>query len=408
MSVLLPKIEQVRQNGQLGRVAPPEDGTSLLIATVTGGAGVKGVYLSRRQAEEDGIDSTFDINNNCLVYEHIKDFYASAPDGTELHVILLDEALTLTNIFTDTNAAYTLIRNYLREKEGKIKQIGVALNPATEPDAGTGANADLLTAIPLAEAFRLAETTAKRPVFVTLEARRFTGSYASATDLRALNASGVAVMAARDKNRWADLATAGITVASNAAQLGRALGKIASVPVQRSIARVEDGALIGINSAELSGGQNLDDLEEADLEALNKRAYLCYRKHQGKTGYFFIDNPTCALITDDYAYINLARVMDKVDRITDRVLLDELNDEVDVDASTGNISAIEIKALQTSIESALNTEMASNITLAECFIDHTQNVLSTDTIEVVTDITPRGIKRKLRSIKRFKNPVNQA
>jgi hypothetical protein len=295
----------------------------------------------------------------------------------------------------------------LASQEGKIKLLGVALNPATEAATGTGPDADLTAAIPLAQAFYDAEFAEYRPIQIILEGRQFSGTPAAADDLRANSANRVSVMVARNTTRWAALATAGITKAAKAAQLGRALGRVAGVPVQRNIGRVQDGALVGVPEAELSGGQDLGELISADIDALNDKGYLFYRKFQQKNGFFFADDPTCVALTDDYAFIARGRVMDKAARITYRVLLDELNDEIEVDPDTGQIAAIEVKALENSIDSALDAEMVALGNLSgidEIFIDPEQDVLATDKIEVLETLVPVGYKKNLSATIQYSNP----
>ena len=111
------------------------------------------------------------------------------------------------------------------------------------------------------------------------------------------------MIVARNPQSVDTLITAGIDNAIDMAAIGFMLGKIAKIPVQRSIARVKDGDL-GWVSASFSGGNLVSSYTDGELDAINDKGYIFACKIVGKNGFFFNDEPTCTAATDDYAFIS--------------------------------------------------------------------------------------------------------
>ncbi|WP_400192814.1 DUF2586 family protein [Hymenobacter sp. B81] len=405
-----PQVKISLGNGQLGRQAVALDGIALLVIGAPADyTATETLFYSRRDAEVAGLTEAADIENGALVWEHIKDFYAEAGEGAPLHVLLVDNATTLTNLFTEAHASFVALATKLQAEAGAIRLLGVALNPVAAEAAGaSGITADLLAAIPLAQALAAAEFTRYRPLDIVLEGRLFSGTAAAATDLRTLASNCVSVTIGRDALRSAALVTAGVAVASKYAAVGTMLGRLAAIPVQRSIGRVKDGPLAGWKQASLSGGQLVSTLAETALDALTDKGYIFPLMHAGKDGYFFNDDPTCAAATDDYAFVKDGRVIKKAARIARAVYLDELLDDVRVDASTGQLPAIEVARFQNVLENAIEGQMVvtGEAVAVSVFIDPTQNVTATDKIKAVVRITKMATGRTIEAQVEFFNPFN--
>lgn len=408
-----PNVTIIRGSGGLGTVAPPEDGTSLLVVSFDhsayglSGTSLKGVQLS--DFEGQGVTEALDLSNDELVWEHVKDFYAKAPAGTELHLLAIPADKTFANLFTPADAAYVLLSNYLLAQAGSIKLIGVALNPSYVEAAPTaGVSTDVQTAAPLAQTFINAQFALFRPISIILEGRSYTAANtAAAFDLRNLTAGGVSVTIARNKTRNAVLNTATHAMAGKYAALGETLGKVASIPVQRNIGRVKDGPL-GWTDAELSGGQAISALTEADQNVLNTKGYIFPVKHSGLNGFFLNDDHTCVAVTSDYAYISRNRTIDKAARIARRVYLNELLDEVAVDPDSGQLAPIVIKTYEQRMQAAIEDEMvaANEVVSVSVVVDPNQDVLATSKVAVLIQVVPFGTARQIEATVQFFNPAN--
>ncbi len=415
MAYTRPNVTILLGNGQLGRELESADGLALLVVGVPAGYGqapLEELVYSLRAAEVSGITAAADQAAAALVWEHISDFYAEAGEGAPLRVLLVPAATTMANLFTPGQAACTLLQNELKAQGGLVKLVGVALNPVAAEVAGpAGITADLATAIPLAGALAVAEFNAFRPVDIVLEGRLFSGTATAALDLRTLGAKNVAVTIGRDQLRSAALVTAGIAVASKYAQVGKLLGRLAAIPVQRSIGRVKDGKLVGIAQASLSGGTLVSALSDGpggDLSLLSGKGYIFPLIHPGKDGFFYNDDPTCTAATDDYAFIKDSRTINKAARTARATYLEELLDDVQVDVTTGYLPVIEVARFQNVLQNAIEREMqtAGNIVACSVYVNPAQNVTATSKIVALLKITKVATGAQIEATVEFNNPFS--
>ncbi|MDJ0363573.1 DUF2586 family protein [Hymenobacter sp. H14-R3] len=398
-------------NGQLGRQLDNADGLALLVVGAPlGYAMLEAQVYSLRGAEVAGATSAADVVQQSLVWEHIKDFYEEAGDGAPLRVLAVPATTTLTNLFTSGQSAYVALQNELKGQGGKVKLLGVVLNPAAAEVAGpAGITTDLATAIPLAQVFADAEFAAFRPVDMLLEGRLFSGTATAALDLRTLASKNVAVTIGRDQLRSAALVASGIAVAGKYAQVGKVLGRLAAIPVQRSIGRVKDGKLASITQASLSGGalvSSLSDGPGGDLSLLSGKGYIFPLIHPGKDGFFYNDDPTCAAATDDYAFVKDSRVINKAARIARAAYLEELLDDVQIDRTTGYLPVIEVARFQNVLKNAIEGQMQAqgNIVSCDVYVNPKQNVTATAKIVALLKIVKTATGAQIEATVEFYNP----
>ncbi len=403
-----PTASVILENGALGRVAPSTDGISAIIVSGIAVSGqfalgdVLGPFTSPQDAIDKGITALYDTTNTCLAYKHIADFYEDAGLGTELYVMVVAKTVTMTDL---ADKALLYAKKMLVAGAGKIKMLAISRVPdgAYVPTYSEGFEADLWTAVAKAKALIAEEFALFRPVSIVFEARDFQGSASASKDLRAvagLQANRVGIMMGADN-------TISTTVAHAAkyAAVGTALGKLAGIPVQRNMGRVKDGDL-GILSAGFSNGAAYSTLTETNLDSLHDHGYMFFLQHAGKAGFFFNDDPVAAPITDDYSSFSRGRTMDKAARITRAVYLEELNDDVELDAVTGKLAISTIKHYQGEVEKQINLQMTAKgeIVKATAFVDPDQNVLSTDKINTTLKILPKAISKEIVATLSFENP----
>ncbi len=72
---------------------------------------------------------------------------------------------------------------------------------------------------------------------------------------------------------------------------------MASLPVQRKISRVKNGAL-PISGAYFSNTNDTETHENA-WNSIHDKGYIFFRTFVGKSGYFFNDDPTATALTDE-------------------------------------------------------------------------------------------------------------
>lgn len=403
-------------NNQLGGIATIPDGTSLLIVSMpTALAGVVYAgrsYSSLTEFEAAGFSATFDDTNNILFWEHVKDFYTKASQGTILHVLPVLETATMAQILTVGNVNYNKINNYITSQQGAIKLVAIALNPTgAAATAFAGEAIDIAASIPLAQALAAVHLAENRNFAVVLEYRNFVATSGAASDLTAITqANRVCVMASRDQARVNAIVMA-VPLASKYAAVGFLAGYIASLPIQRSIGRIKNGD-IGWTNASFSDGRLIADtanpptanpLSKGELDTFHAKGYIFPYRYTGKAGFFFGIAMTCTDATDDFQRIENIRVIDKAAAITYSVLLEEVEDEEDVDLTTGRLPASFVRALENSIENAvtalMNTADNKAISGVNATINPLQDVRTSGElvcqIEVVSRLTKSRLKGKV-------------
>lgn len=181
--------------------------------------------------------------------------------------------------------------------------------------------------------------------------------------------------------------------------IGLLAGRIASIPVQRNIGRVKDGALsplvfyIGEKTASAY----------PDVEMLHDKGYISVRTFVGKAGFFFTDDSLATRVADDYRSLANRRVADKAYRIAYATLLEELLEEVPVNED-GSIQVAVAKDWQAKVEQAIAVEMTANGELSAdlgnpddrgvvCYINPAQDVLSTSRIVASLKVRPFAYAR---------------
>ena len=135
------------------------------------------------------------------------------------------------------------------------------------------------------------------------------------------------------------------------------------------------------------------------IASIFDKGYIVPRKHVGRSGYFYADDPMACDPTDDYAHIASRRVIDKAYRIAYDTMLEELLDEIDLNED-GTMQHAVVKSWQQTLENAINRKMTANGELSatngegcKCFIDEKQNVASTSKIVVTLKVRPHGYSR---------------
>lgn len=377
----LPKIQINYLNGQLGAVGDTEDG---LLAIVSGATVVadsfalETPYLISCFADIEALGIT--NTNNAALYKIVGDFYNEAPDGTKLVIYGVNPATTKEALCNKNTGK---IKDLLISQNGKIKGVFVCNNGGSATQTAALA-AEVYTAVPVAQALAEWSTdTLYAPIFVVFDAQGYDGTK-TLTDMTAGDTDRVAIM------------LGDTVVNSTTSAVGILAGRIASISVQRNIGRVKDGALYP--SAMYIGAKKIEEVNTVVLDAHDK-GYIITRKYVGRAGYFFTDDQMACDQTNDYAHIAYRRTIDKAYRIAYTTLLDYMLDELEVNTD-GTLQLAVIKSWEASVEGAINRQMTANGELSGgdeggcvCFIDPTQNVLSSSKVVITLKVRPYGYAR---------------
>lgn len=321
--------------------------------------------------------------------KHVTEFYNEAGTGALLYLLLVAETQTMVQTVDNTNANGA--KRLLDFAQGEIKVLGVVRNPIGEASVPSNFfRADVIAAVAGATAMVNAYRAIQEPIRILLGGRLDVTSNVP-QDLKALSNNAVGIICGDTNNT------------SNNAAVGLVLGRVAKVPVSTSIARVKDGPLVGINDAFIGSVRS---------EAFTQREVLIFRgaitltSYNQRTGYYLSDDPMCTLQTDDYTNLVSGRVVDKCQRISYQVYVDELHESVPIDTASGKISPEVIKALEGKIEYTVRTAMAGELSGFDALIDPNQNILATGKLDVQESVTPFGYMRKINILLGLNNPFN--
>ncbi len=392
----LPNVNIILGNGNIGSVSISDDGIAGMVltgATVDGkdklALGKAYVLGSFRDLEALGVTE----ENNPLAYKEVAAFYTEAGDGAELHIIIVSEATTLTQMCGTWQDSP--VNKLIRSAGGRIRLLGLNRNTPESyvPTLSNGLDEDVKTGIAAAQA--IAENFASQvwAFRAFLPAIGWNGTSEDLYKPREGSQNRVALVMGSD----------GIFGKSKlySAAIGQVLGRAAKISVHRSIARVRDGA-IAVKGYFMDG--KIPEEQSSLWNTLNDAGYIFYRTFVGKNGYYLNDDPMCAPTTDDYAYLNLGRVIDKAISIAYLTYIDDLMDNVEVD-DKGQISAAVCKSFEAAITRAVNTNMSDEISSFSAYVNPAQDILSTGSLSIQCKIVPQGILREINVNLSFNNPT---
>lgn len=390
----------------LGRPAPVEDSTSALImvagATMPqspSGVATSGVtpYLlySVEDAENLGIDAAYDTANAVLVYHHISEFFRMAP-GQPLYIYLLTVGGNSLTTICDTTVSYGL-RHLLGAVDGKIRQVGVVLNPPASysPDVSTtGIDPDVLTAAPKAQEVADEVYGLHFPVDVILEGRNFDASSPGVvTDLATLECENVSIVVAQDL----DIVNDANNPQTGYAAVGTYLGMTAAKGVADSPAEVGLNYQGNVQSLAREsflnygyGNQALRDYTITDQGVIYDKHYVALRTFQGTKGVYFTQSFTCADAENDFLFLELSRTHNKAHRSIYKAFVPYINTKFKL-TEQGFIPGEVVKYLE-NIGNKVFTQMQANgeISAGKTYIDPEQSVVLSRKLIVKWKAVPMG------------------
>jgi hypothetical protein len=380
-------------NRRLGGTDPTVDSTAGMVLSGVALPNLplttpKAVY-SLKDTEALGIDEAYDTTNRVKTWQQISDFYSKAAVGTELWVMLVSQATSISDI---CDKGKDIARKLLMESNGNIRIWGVAVStPATyTPVTTKGIDQNVLDAAVKAQA--LCDEMALTyyiPTRCLLPGRCWTGDAGTLADLKEMS-----------NNRSAILLH-GMGEGNKDAAVGFVLGLMSALQVQRNIGRVAGGAL-GVPAAYLTdGATRAEDIMNIQ-NTLHDKGYIFPLVRPGRAGYFYNDDPTATSNADDYSALSRGRVIDKVERLAYDVYLDFVNDDYSVTAE-GNPSPVALKSMQGSMEDVVNQVMtsANEISGFQAYVNPVQDVVGTGVIKVELNVQPRACYKTIKVVLGF-------
>lgn len=373
-----------------------------------------------KDAKEAGIDETV---MGGLVKYHIDSFFALAGGSQRLFVSFMD---------SDTDTEFEAVEKMQLASGGILYQIGVwtGKSIATKESDGTysvGASNICAKLEAVAEVLGgkvgVTNYEGNAPLNIILNApivNEAETDLKALPDLSVLDAPKVSVIlgqAATDDVHKIMYAVNHMTEAASYAvvgNVGAVMGCLAVAPANESIGHVASFNLATVmQEAELGFGNIVEDTEsgayasESSFTNIKTIGYTKRNEYVHKKGYIFTTNydglensiffsSDQTLSTGDYRTIARCRVMHKSRRVVRRALLPYVNSNVEIDASTGTLSATAIANFQNIVIAALDANMVEpgttvpQISGRTCTIEEGQDVLNTDKIDIDYRLIPLG------------------
>ena len=326
--------------------------------------------------------------SHAVIQKHVQDFYTIAGDGAQLWLTLLPKSganAAFPKVFEAGGPADKMVE----QSGGRLRLLGLA-HRGTTTTATDGLKYHLHDAVTHAQAFARRQLPAARPLSVIIG-----GDEADLSNLKDY--------AGGSNDRVSMLISA--TSADKRAAVGLLLGRLATLPVQRSLARVKNGAL-PVTQAYFTDGKTAEE-QMGKWEELHDKRYIFFRGYTGLSGYYVADDLALVASTNDAATIALGRTIDKAVRLAYSTYIEEVAEEVTLE--DGKLAVANVKYLESKIENVVNESMTNAEELSDfrAIIDPAQNVLSTSELKVDLRLTPVGYARTISVQIGFENPQIQ-
>ncbi len=359
---------------------------------------VKELY-SPEDAEALGLDADYDALNKVRVFYHIKEFFRMAGKGRKLYIMLVAQSVTLTDMATD--AAGAIAKKLVIDANGECYQLGLVRNPDEEYEATllNGLDADVLTAIPAAQALHDWTFETDRPCNIILEGREFNGTAAAAQNLREIenvSATNVSVIIGQDY----DYAETQDAIGKKHAAVGTALGCLSAINVNQNIGETATMNIMDANrgifvNPGLSSHQLARDVESS-WDTLDAKGYIFCHSYSGYPGIYWNDDHTCTPIVldsddnfNEYK-ISYGRTMGMAARRLKLKYMPKVKSVQKLDPATGKLPSGSIMYLER-LGDEVFEEMADLISGGKTYVDPDSNLsVSPKILNISFTVVPDG------------------
>lgn len=313
-----------------------------------------------------------------VYYYHISEFFRIQPKGV-LYVGFF--AIPTTYNFAEVS----LMQNFAN---GTIRQIGVFKNAIY-------AVADLTALDIICKTNDVAHKPISSLYAADLSA---TLDISTLIDLNTLTANKATAVIGQDGGGQGNFLF--LTTGKSVTTLGAILGAVSYAKVSENIGWVAKFNISNGTECELlafANGQLFSSVAITDglVDAMNTKRYVFLRKFVGISGSWFNDSHTAISVTNDYAYIENNRTIDKATRGVYTFLLPSLNGPLTLNAD-GTLAETTTAYLSAQAELPLNQMVRDGeLSALAVSINPVQNVLATSTIIIAVTLVINGVARQI-------------
>lgn len=288
----------------------------------------------------------------------------------------------------DDNAAidYSFIETVQLFAEGKIRQFGVI----THSEAyASGTITSLNTSA-------LNMATENRPAVVVLGCDVSGTALASLPDLRALSKKYVSAVCGQDGN--ATGAALSVATGTGIPNVGAVLGAITLAKVNENVGWPSKFNLVSTTELDVpafADGSLVKNQTASLIDAINTKGWIFFIKHDGLAGSYINDSHTAISVSDDFAYIENNRTIQKAIRGVRTFLLPDLNAPLYINAD-GTLTEETIAHFKNNATRHLEQmQRDGEISAFEVSIDPTQDVLTSSELAIGISVVPVGVARTI-------------
>ena len=222
-----------------------------------------------------------------------------------------------------------------------------------------------------------------------LDGRSFNGDLTTLKDYRAdtsQNNGRVSVMLSSVSN---------VKDHEESTAVGLVLGRLQKINVAENIGFVQAGEVSYTQETYL--GEKKTSATATVWASVYEKGYIFLRTYPGRTGEYFVSDPTISSITTDYRNIVRQRVVDKVRSILYQTYLPSINGKLDIDASTGRLSDTAVTFMSVDGQGALQGMVDDDeIDSFSLNIPAGQDVLATSTVNIQVRVVPKGYAEEIK------------
>jgi len=377
-----------------------------------------------------GIDGSNNVMGG-LPYYHVKTFFALAGNGQRLF-------LAFANFSEDTEAS--LISKMQYASGGIIYQIGVWTSKAFCDSSYKVVSGGILAKCQ-AQAELIGGTVGvtnyegNSPAVILVQAPPLNAvvcDYTKLPDISALGFEKVACLIGQADSEEVSNVQLGLFEITNdmpvVGCIGAALGVLAIAPVNKNIgwtggynlSAVMNGAELGFGNLDSDSGGWEADADRTNIKTLtytqrnnclHKKGYIFLTNYEGLENSVFFSSDHTLACDSDYRTLSRCRVMFKSRRAVRIALLGWVNEDWNVDASTGCLATADIQMIKNRVLEAIDKNMrepvskASQISGRAVYIDPGQNILENDSLEISYCLVPKGVSTGIYVTEGFTNSI---